>query len=93
MRPRATLRLARLATFRFVAELLLVEEQLLPGSKHKFAAAVNTLQDLVGKLHSHVPRGRLWSIYGKSGKKRFRVSDADHAVISARLEEQSFTKL
>jgi len=53
--PRGALRLARLATFGFVAELLLVEEQLFSGGKDKLTAAVDTLQELVGKLHSRDP--------------------------------------
>jgi len=54
-RPGGALRLTGLTPFGFVAKLLLVEEQLLSGGKHELAAAIDTLQDLVGKLHSHVP--------------------------------------
>jgi len=48
---RDALVLARLAALRFVLELLVVEEKLLPGGKDKFASTVHTLQHLVLKLH------------------------------------------
>jgi hypothetical protein len=38
-----SLRLARLAAFGFVLELLIVEKELFSGSEDKIAAAVNTL--------------------------------------------------
>jgi hypothetical protein len=48
---RNPLRLAALATFGFVPELLVVEKQLLPGRKYEFRPAVNALQHLVLEFH------------------------------------------
>jgi hypothetical protein len=52
---RDSLRLARLATLWFVFELLIVEEQLLPGREDKVGAAINTLQNFVLKFHGNAP--------------------------------------
>jgi len=44
-------RLAALATFRFVAELFVVEEKLFAGGENEVSAAVNALQRPVLKFH------------------------------------------
>jgi len=44
-------RLAGLAPFGFVSELLIVEKRLLPGREDKIHAAVNALQHLVPEFH------------------------------------------
>jgi hypothetical protein len=41
-----------------VFELLVVEEELLAGSKYKFGAAIDALQNSVGKLHGRLPQRR-----------------------------------
>src|SRR5271157_294706 len=46
--------LAGLATFRFVLEVFIVEEQLFPGCKDEVSAAVNTLQNLVLEFHGEL---------------------------------------
>src|SRR5271157_6403445 len=46
--------LADLATFRFVLEVFIVEEQLFPGCKDEVSAAVNTLQNLVLEFHGEL---------------------------------------
>jgi len=43
--------LACLTTFRFVLELLIVEEKLFPGRENKISPTVDTLQHLVLKFH------------------------------------------
>lgn len=43
--------LAGLAAFRFVLELLVVEEQLFPGGEDEVSPTVDTLQHLVLKFH------------------------------------------
>jgi hypothetical protein len=48
---RNSLRFAGLAPFGFVSELLIVEEQLLPGRKNEIRAAVNALQHLILEFH------------------------------------------
>lgn len=48
---RNPLRFAGLAPLGFVPELLIVEEQLLPGGKDKIRAAVNALQHLILEFH------------------------------------------
>jgi hypothetical protein len=48
---RHSLRLAALASLGFVAELLIMEKQLLAGRKDKIRAAVNALQHLVLEFH------------------------------------------
>jgi hypothetical protein len=48
---RNSLRFAGLAPFGFVSELLIVEEQLLPGGKNEIRAAVNALQHLILEFH------------------------------------------
>ena len=48
---RNPLRLAGLAPFGFVRELLIVEKHLFPGGKNKVRPAVDALQHLVLKLH------------------------------------------
>jgi hypothetical protein len=45
------LRLARLAAFGFVLELLIVEEKLFPGSENEFIPTVDALEHLVLKFH------------------------------------------
>jgi hypothetical protein len=46
--------LAGFATFRFVLELLVVEEQLFTSCKHEVGAAVYTLQNLVLEFHGEL---------------------------------------
>jgi len=46
--------LARFATFGFVLELFVVEEQLFPRSEDEVGAAVNTLQNLVLEFHGEL---------------------------------------
>jgi hypothetical protein len=41
-----------------VLELLVVEEELLAGSKYKLGAAIDALQNSVGKLHGRLPQRR-----------------------------------
>jgi hypothetical protein len=48
---RHAFRFARSAPLGFVRELLVVEKQLLPGSKDEVRAAVNALQHLVLEFH------------------------------------------
>lgn len=48
---RNPLRLAGLATFGFVLELLVVKEKLFPGSENEITPTVDTLQHLVLKFH------------------------------------------
>jgi hypothetical protein len=50
----STFGLARLTSLRVIAELLLVEKQLLSRGKNKFPATIDTLQDFIGKFHFHV---------------------------------------
>jgi hypothetical protein len=50
-----TLRLALLAVLGIVLELLVVEEQLLAGCKHKVSAAVVALQYSVDEFHGRLP--------------------------------------
>jgi hypothetical protein len=47
--------LAGFATLGLILELLVVKEQLLPGSKNEISAAINTLQNLVLKFHGTLP--------------------------------------
>jgi hypothetical protein len=48
---RNSFRFAGLASLGFVGELLIVEEQLLPGGENEIRAAVNALQHLVLVFH------------------------------------------
>lgn len=52
--PGGPFSLARLTALGVVPELLLLEEQLFAGGKHKLTAAIDALQDLIGKLHLRV---------------------------------------
>ena len=45
------LALTAFTAFRFVLELLVVEEELFTGCEHEVGAAVHTLEDLVLELH------------------------------------------
>jgi hypothetical protein len=54
--PIGALRLALLAALGVVLELLIVEKQLLARGEHKFFAAINALQDSIGKFHGRLPR-------------------------------------
>ena len=51
---RHTLCLACLATFGCVPELLVVKEQLLPGSENKIVSAIHALQSPVDVVHPRV---------------------------------------
>src|SRR5579863_680561 len=51
-----SLRLARLAAFRFVSESLAAEEFLFPGRKHKRHSAFGTLQLTVSQVHGRSSR-------------------------------------
>jgi hypothetical protein len=48
---RNPLRLTVFASLGFVPELLIVEEQLLPGGKDEIRTAVNALQHLIPEFH------------------------------------------
>src|SRR5271157_2902095 len=50
----STFGLARLATFGFVPELFVVEEELFSGREDEFSAAVNALQNLVLEFHGEL---------------------------------------
>ena len=52
--PCGALGLTRLAALGVVAELLLLEEELLAGGEDEIAAAVDALEDFVGQLHLRV---------------------------------------
>ena len=56
---RYPLRLARLASFGFVLELLIVEEQLFSGSKDEVAAAVDTFEHFILEFHDRSPHSPL----------------------------------
>jgi hypothetical protein len=45
------LRLTRLAAFRFVLKLLIVEKKLFPGSENEIIPTVDALEHLVLKFH------------------------------------------
>lgn len=49
-------RLALLAVFGIVLELLIVEEKLLARGEYKFGAAVTTLQNPIDKFHGRLPQ-------------------------------------
>jgi hypothetical protein len=51
-----SLGLALLASLGVVLELLVVKKQLLACGENKFFAAINTLQDSIGKFHRRLPR-------------------------------------
>jgi hypothetical protein len=52
---RDPLGLTRLAAFRFVSELLIVKEKLLPCREDEISTAVNTFQQLVLEFHRETP--------------------------------------
>jgi hypothetical protein len=53
-----TLRLALLAVLGVVGKLLVVEEELLAGCKHKVGAAIYALQYSINELHGRHPKTR-----------------------------------
>ena len=79
---RGPLGFAGLTALGFVLELLVVEEQLFPGSENEFAAAVDTLQNLVLKFHGEL----LPSVRDpKQGKRVLQSSGMDRTEGPSRL--------
>jgi hypothetical protein len=72
------LRLARFATFGLILELFVVKKQLLPGSKDEIGAAIDTLQNLVLKLHGDAPFGPCPQRALRKNKVSWRECGAGH---------------
>jgi len=67
--------LAGLATFGIVAELLLLEKQLLSGGEGEFAAAIDAFENFVGKLHFRVPPGHSSRVEQGRSSRAFPCGD------------------
>jgi hypothetical protein len=77
--------LAGFATFGFVLELLVVEEELLTGGEDEVGAAVNALQNLVLEFHGEVLPSARGSRAMNKGKHNFQEDRAERPCCQSQL--------